>query len=348
MKKEIYNLQIARGLAALIVVFGHLLPTYIANYLPNPQIGVSIFFCLSGFIMVYSFREDDGFLSFMKKRILRIYPSYIIISAPLILFFTIQTHSLDYFIHNSLFIPWVDWDNNPLSQKTKLSVANPLAWTLFYEFYFYIIFSISKTIFPKSKIKVIALTSTIIISGIIITRLLYGNDPYLGFHTITFRAITGNLCLFPFIFGMVGSIFLEKQNAPGEFKIWTLLVIPLSTFLLSYTQKYISNEQLSDLLFSGIPSSLFLLYLATSADCRGYIYNKVHAVGEFSFSLYLFHANFLMIILKVQDALSLTVWTRIPLSLALIVISLYASKWLYLNVERNSLFKPSKAIKINR
>ncbi|MDS7907991.1 hypothetical protein PTQ57_21405 [Klebsiella pasteurii] len=50
-RKEIYNLQIIRGIAALLVVFEHLLPKEIGKLVPQGQIGVSMFFFISGFVL---------------------------------------------------------------------------------------------------------------------------------------------------------------------------------------------------------------------------------------------------------------------------------------------------------
>ncbi|EGD3282699.1 hypothetical protein POI25_003987 [Salmonella enterica] len=55
-RSELYNLQIIRGLAALFVVFEHLLPKEVGRFFPQGQIGVSMFFFISGFVMIYSFK----------------------------------------------------------------------------------------------------------------------------------------------------------------------------------------------------------------------------------------------------------------------------------------------------
>lgn len=336
MNKEIYNLQIARGIAALIVVFGHLTPPFINKYLPNTQIGVSIFFCLSGFIMVHTFKESDGFFSFMKKRIARIYPSYLIISLPMIVFFSFQAKSIIYALHSCLFIPWVDWASNPISQNTRYSISNPIAWTLFYEFYFYIIFSISKSLFPSSRIKVVISTSIIILSGIILTRISFGADHHLGYFAVTWRSITGNLCLLPFIFGMLGSLIYSTAYKP---RIYIFLLIPASTVMLKLAGGNTGNQQLSDAIFSGIPCSILLIYMARTAPFTGYIFNRLHAVGVYSYSLYLFHANFYLISGKLNDKLHLPPMLQILISIFFITSSIIISKWLYLHLESRLLFK---------
>lgn len=339
MKKEIYNLQVARGLAAIIVVLGHLTPPYINKFLPNTQLGVSIFFCLSGFIMIQTFKIEDTFFSFMRKRMVRIYPSYIIISFPMIIFFSLQANSVEYFIHSFFFIPWVSWESNPISQSTRNSIANPIAWTLFYEIYFYVIFSLSKTIFPESKRKVVLATTTFIISGILITTCLFGPDVHPGYFEVTWKAMIGNLCMFPFIFGMLGALTtnIKLKKSPLIF-----LIIPVSTLLIRESHAYTENTQIIDLLLSGIPCSVLLIYLAKTEKFSGYICNKLYNVGIYSYSLYLFHANLLVLMGKINKDIHLDTIFKLSISVLFIIISLFSSKWLYHNVESRFFLKKQK------
>lgn len=83
LRKEVYGLQYLRGLAAFLVVLHH---TIEMNPMGLPEwtrfigeIGVDIFFVLSGFIMVYTaFPAGEALspLRFIKKRAQRIYPLY--------------------------------------------------------------------------------------------------------------------------------------------------------------------------------------------------------------------------------------------------------------------------------
>lgn len=68
-------------------------------------LGVALFFFLSGFSMYYSYKKDSNYLSFIKKRLLRILPYYI----PLGLFLIIVGYQsfvsfcgIDFFLKNQL------------------------------------------------------------------------------------------------------------------------------------------------------------------------------------------------------------------------------------------------------
>ncbi|QGX91643.1 acyltransferase [Tatumella sp. TA1] len=84
MKKNIPALTGIRGIAALLVVFYHLLHHSINfNLIKNGYLSVDLFFILSGFIMMYVHSNDfnqkiisKNYFSFMISRVKRIWPAY--------------------------------------------------------------------------------------------------------------------------------------------------------------------------------------------------------------------------------------------------------------------------------
>ena len=82
--KVFYNLQCCRGIAAIIVLFGH------SNVIQDPKLfsgffipgwcGVDFFFVLSGFIIYYInvrfVGKPSAFKQYISKRLLRVYPIY--------------------------------------------------------------------------------------------------------------------------------------------------------------------------------------------------------------------------------------------------------------------------------
>ena len=86
-RRALSNVQIARGMAALMVVCFHIWSELGARNIPNgwPDLtlgsfGVDMFFVISGFIMVYSssrlFAVDGAAWLFLIRRIIRIVPLY--------------------------------------------------------------------------------------------------------------------------------------------------------------------------------------------------------------------------------------------------------------------------------
>ena len=286
--------------------------------------------------MTQTFKKEDTFFSFMKKRVARIYPPYIIISFPMIVFFSFQSGSVIYFFHSAFIIPWNDWLSNSVSQKTRYSIANPVTWTIFYEFYFYLIFSIAKAVFPREKTKVVMLSSIMIFCGIFATWAVLGPRKSPGYLAVTWREIAGNLCLLPFVFGMFGSLIIRSKNKAS----WVcFLVIPASTVLIKLSHGLSDNYQIIQFISSDIPCSLLLVYMAKTERFEGYIYEKLHSVGIYSYSLYLFHANFYLLMGKINDKFKVGNFPQILISLVFIVTSIYISKWLNLHVERRFFIK---------
>jgi len=91
MKKRLVELDGLRGLAVMMVVFGHAGGTLSHGYtgwlsplqlLPDGEMGVRIFFILSGFLITsilvaeYDWTKTICLLDFYKRRVLRIFPAF--------------------------------------------------------------------------------------------------------------------------------------------------------------------------------------------------------------------------------------------------------------------------------
>ncbi|MCY0148321.1 acyltransferase [Hoeflea sp. G2-23] len=146
---RIEPLHSLRGAAAIGVVFAH---AYGATDLPfefprhAPQIGVDIFFAISGFVMMFAHREQFGSkanaASFLRKRAIRIVPLYWLLTllavalgifAPF-LFRNTAAFTPEWVIGSLLFIP--------VSSPDGFTVpVLGVGWTLNYEAIFYVIFA---------------------------------------------------------------------------------------------------------------------------------------------------------------------------------------------------------------
>jgi exopolysaccharide production protein ExoZ len=151
MKLEI--IQIIRGYAALLVLLRHLTKFYskdgrslFGEFFINGFSGVDIFFVLSGFIISYtsmkyvekanSFKFTE-FYHYVKKRIIRIYPTYwIFLFLPLFILYFIYPNLNDYKPNSFLNILQTIL---LLFGHDKVSV---ISWTLSYEIFFYFMFGL--------------------------------------------------------------------------------------------------------------------------------------------------------------------------------------------------------------
>lgn len=150
------SLEIGRGVAALLVVlyhFGSICDKYIGATpsLSSPfrggHAGVEYFFTLSGFIIYYNHVGDIGkrekFVTFFKKRFIRIIPMYWLVISLMTLAFIINPR---WGVEKNLSFINVVMDYLLLPREGPILL--PPAWTLEREFLFYAIFSISMLL-PK-------------------------------------------------------------------------------------------------------------------------------------------------------------------------------------------------------
>ena len=142
------SLQYLRGLCALAIILFHL-EAGINGYFETQNfitlfswgdIGVPMFFCLSGFVISYSeYLKPKKHLDFLFRRVARIYPVYLlttvlylalIILIPQEAFRSDMNLSIEK-LTNTLFFGFGNYESGYIS----------VGWTLYYEMGFYILFS---------------------------------------------------------------------------------------------------------------------------------------------------------------------------------------------------------------
>lgn len=137
------SIQALRGIAALFVVLEHI------RFLSCGAFGVDIFFCISGFMIMYSTYENSQ--CFLRKRLIRILPLYYLMTLGTFLLLLLfpemfqQTRADLVFLAKSLlFIPFDIGDGaiQPLMR---------IGWTVNCEIFFYVLFTIAMRISPKHR-----------------------------------------------------------------------------------------------------------------------------------------------------------------------------------------------------
>ncbi|EGT3632382.1 acyltransferase, partial [Morganella morganii] len=150
-KKNLDSIQAIRGIAALLVMLFHFRVYFNFSFFPvgdflfsHGEIGVTIFFIISGFIMEYSHSESGvkPALRFAIKRLTRVYPLYFIatmIWVFIIYYFDLNPSilNIENIIKSLSFQPLIG--EAPYFGYSSLYVG----WTLNYEMMFYFSFFIS-------------------------------------------------------------------------------------------------------------------------------------------------------------------------------------------------------------
>lgn len=144
--QKIVSIQYLRALAALFVFYYHAngisLYGNMSWLLEQGHYGVDIFFMISGFVMAHVMVNSPTHEEFFKKRIMRIYPLYFLI---LIICFATNGFSVwgGKFFDLTLF--------NFFDDKPARHYHLPVAWTLYYEMFFYLICTFAIWLFKDHK-----------------------------------------------------------------------------------------------------------------------------------------------------------------------------------------------------
>jgi exopolysaccharide production protein ExoZ len=299
-QKIINSIQFLRGFAALAVVIHHT-GGYVKRYY-EPHLlmgdyfgigfaGVDLFFVISGFIIHFTSKNylnnPYKLTEYLKKRFVRVFPIFWFVTIFLFLsgwvmkfvfkmdFFSIgYPHTLKAYLETFTLFP--------------LHFAiNPVTWTLSYELFFYLCFSlliISKYLwFIPIGILLISFYNIFIInSGI---DLNYYNFVFSGYN-------------FEFMLGYLICQFYDKIQLPN-WVMFLLLSVAISIVLyFGYDVSDVDSYQ--RILIFGVPSGMILFSLL-HLEKNGFI--KFHHIwiemGNASYALYLIHFPMMLLMNKI-------------------------------------------------
>jgi exopolysaccharide production protein ExoZ len=279
--------QLLRAVAAVAVVTHHI------RLFGNGAWGVDLFFVISGFIMCYV-TEDSG-RHFFAKRIIRIVPLYwggtLAVFCVALFFPSLLDHTTADFVDllKSLFFI-------PFKKGHNTVPVLFLGWTLNYEMFFYVVFSLSMALNHKRRAVIaIALLTAITVAG-----------QWVPGHPVPLRFFTRPIIL-EFAFGMIcyelftATAEQRMRNRSGASRLlWTLAgaifiaCMPLATVISPFEEPVLRWGGLAALSFYCILHGLSGVKLP-----RGIV-----VVGDASYSLYLFHPYVIQLFTKMSGALS--------------------------------------------
>ena len=294
-------IQVYRALAAIFVVLFHFSDdlnrqstSVFGGFFQIGYTGVDFFFVLSGFIITYIHYHDienrSNLALFFKKRFIRIYPIYWVISiAYLILYISVKdkeflnrVHEDSTFLIKSILL---------IKQKTHPFVH--VAWSLCYEIFFYLVFGL------------------FIISGKIISRalfILWAISILLLnlFFTVdnSFLAFAFSLYTIQFLFGCLVAYLIVTGAVKSIFAYFVAGIMLLGIMYYGLFTKLLIRDDVLTTLGLGVSFSLILLG-SLNLDSR-YTWNKsLLKIGDASYVLYLIHLIPKAIALKILNTLML-------------------------------------------
>ncbi len=273
------SIQHMRAMAAILVVIHHAAWKG-TQYSTNPldgfivgNIGVDLFFIISGYIMCFtSDKKRIRFSEFITARVIRIIPLYwILTSVALAIYFILPEKVNSSGGETNIFASYFLY---PISGKYLIQNG----WSLSYEFYFYFIFAIGASLAFLGKY-----TITVMILSVFVAL-----GFFVSFDSTTYNFLTNQL-LAEFIMGMLAFLVLKKYSIPR--KVSFILLIASVTWIIYLN---IGKGFGIRILDYGVACWLFFVaYLSLEKDLIRMNTSQLslffQALGNSSYSLYLFH-----------------------------------------------------------
>ncbi|MFZ4261915.1 acyltransferase family protein [Sphingobacterium sp. HJSM2_6] len=288
MKLE--GLQVVRGSAATLVAVGHI---YNDGWIPKAIVDfggfrIDLFFAMSGFILCLTMRSLSpsrliNLKTYFVKKIIRIFPAYLLCALPLIAYVTLKTdiQSPFYYLGNLLLLP--SFTNDP-----NYSLALPTAWTLVYELLFFGLFLLGIILFNRKDYILIFIFIALVLT-ISLVNFFKLQGPRLSWVNLSY--IMGHLKVLNFASGMlIYKIFIKiKQKDLFNITQWTLIVLFSSFILIRLHTLELSNDYIK-------VSFVFIIILVTTLTKNDFSKHKFGRIllllGNASFSIYLTHFYF--------------------------------------------------------
>jgi peptidoglycan/LPS O-acetylase OafA/YrhL len=337
-----------RAVAALLVVLFHYKyivpglgqsPASGARVIQAGFVGVSLFFVLSGFILAYTYIDDDGSLrgswkDFLFARFARVYPVYLfalVIALPIFidisLVHPVGVMKLKDTVRTAVLTPLLLQGWTP----KRAWMWNGPGWSLSAEAFFYLLFpSIAVWLAKQSprRLRVVMLLSCF---ALLIPQLIFGASRPGGIGSVTsssygpwvaFLKFSPLIHLPQFVIGVVtGLAFIARWKVARSTGWQTIAVIAAIAVILA------SSHRIPYLLLQGgLLAPLFALTIYALA-CGGGIVGRLLAhpvavgTGEASYALYLIHMPLSWYLTK---ALQMMGWPRIEAWTGLTAFVLFA------------------------
>ncbi|WP_189443753.1 acyltransferase family protein, partial [Salinicola rhizosphaerae] len=275
------SVQALRALAAWIVVFHHFMQVFYGfdannwvEYLfsTRGQVGVDIFFIISGFVITVSTRGKSlSMPQFLAHRLVRIVPAYWLYTAitATIIYFASSVMpdyglSLSGLIKSLFFIP----AENPAGYGYYPIL--PVGWTLNFEMLFYVVFAASLMLKVKWQLWAVVL-------AIVIINTLFAHQPFIS-------SFYEDPIIFEFLLGMGIGVLYSRHGIPSG-RWW-----PMALALASAATILGFNDPSGVLRFVawGLPSALLVIAFIAMEPRLGH--NRIiKAMGDWSYSTYLLH-----------------------------------------------------------
>lgn len=308
-QQKIYFIEVLRGVAPLLVVGYHLPGPLIYSYdfwpgmgldlFRNGNIGVDIFFMISGFIICYATQKSEArpLLSFVLRRFFRIYPLFLF--CIIFMWFAYASWKPSIELIRSIFLLHGDY-----SLPAPFFGYNMLypAWTISYEIIFYALFLLGMAFSHKFR----ALISSVIILTLMLSiQLIFKGSSSISGHFSAYSenmswmapilTILGSPMLLEFIFGMfLYKVFTKFGHVKNNtFKYSIIILSVLGIYSLIHIDTKLHGFTDKGLMAAFIFTSMMLAEMSGAKMS----FRITKFFSDISYSLYLTHAIVLTLVL---------------------------------------------------
>lgn len=365
MNKTLPYLQVARGIAALAVVFHHITAAEIFYFgscsfsgIFNPGwSAVDFFFVLSGFIIYYIHGKDlghsDRWRKYMEKRLIRIYPIYWFLALISLVMILVGHNHISRAGMSDLYA------DPGYILKSFFLIPQPnapfltVAWSLCFEIFFYLVFGLG-ILFNKKILWLFPLIYITVSLCQIVVPGIFGDNYLFMFLSTNFHLefLLGILTAWCFITWQKNSApqdQLPVNSRPSDKTLWLLRWSWLPGLLLFAAAWYGSlvNESvfgkftIYSRLFYGIASMLIIIGIAQYQEIgKSMLARFFLLLGDASYSLYLVHPMVLALFFKLITRAGIHVqnkWMIVGIYLAASVCCVLTGIVLHKKVEKPML-----------
>lgn len=273
---------------------------YVARFMSNLNIGVDIFFLISGFLITYILiKEKDkiGHISLKKfymRRILRIWPLYffLIAIAPFLVKWIDSTPTPDY-------LSTIFFYNNFHAIKTEAWVF-PFAhfWSICIEEHFYILWPLAISFTPKKYL-------TSLFSIIIFASLLFKLYIFSFYQSQWFSLYLNTFCRIDI---MAIGAFLAYFHYVKPFKLSVPLIVRIVIFIVLIGLLFLDGfNDYTNMFFAVFKKYTYvllfgLLFLIYNFNDKVYVRVKpnsiIHYLGKTSYGIYMYGNILLIVFIK--------------------------------------------------
>jgi len=269
--------------------------------------GVDMFFIVSGFLIFWSYENNQNKKDFYIKRFFRIFPLYGILIVLQTLFFILYsngttTEIVKYFISNILFLNFLSYSVGDIFNHLEVNAINGSLWTLKNEIVFYLLVPLLYKLYKKYGY-------TLLVSLYILSVAYISIVDYLHIDRLLVQ-FPAQLRLF--LSGIILYLLMNKLNNKS---IGLIAIISFVLITLFYDESFFSY-------------SIYPLLLALIVVYLVYFTKVIKISFDFSYSFYILHFPVIQLILYFNINPENPIISFVSIMTVILILSYFSEKYI--------------------